>query len=343
MFGIGGATCAGNEGEDTDPFHERGEVSCSRPEVIACGAVGEEQFRASFAGFFLFSGEPVAERGDEIIVGEVVEAFASFVVAFGGEVSRFESFGVSRSDQSKLGVENADEGFEIAGVFLVAGRRQEFGVGAHGSLDFAASLGEECPQDISGSLLVKPVHGAGGGSVEGFFEEGDADARDSSEFGQGGRSPAFVLDHFRKQGEVNGDDAVRTGEFLNGSGDKEFLFLRDLGVLLGESAVGLSDGRQDFFGVIDIEEVDGCDIFAANERDFEFVHEVSDGHPEIVTDTQDRLEVLAVGLAQCQEKIVPVLGIMGMKVLLKLIEDDEQLASAGEDLATADGNQNFDE
>ncbi len=73
-----------------------------------------------------------------------------------------------------------------------------------------------------------------------------------------------------------------------------------------------------------------------DERDFQLPQELSHGHPEIVADHENALQVRAVALAQGAEQIAVLNVLAAVQPLLKLIEHNQHLFSRAEDVPAAE-------
>ena len=81
------------------------------------GPVGQPQLGPAPAGLPLLAGQPVAQRMDQVIVGELVVTLGS---GPDGCDLLGRALGVGRRDQPQLGVEDADQVIEVAGPAGVA-------------------------------------------------------------------------------------------------------------------------------------------------------------------------------------------------------------------------------
>ena len=74
-----------------------------------------------------------------------------------------------------------------------------------------------------------------------------------------------------------------------------------------------------------VEEIDQGDISVRFQVDLQVAHEPGRGHPEIVPDHDDRLDVLAVALPQGGDQLRVLLALPGEEPLLELVEDQQDL------------------
>ena len=74
-----------------------------------------------------------------------------------------------------------------------------------------------------------------------------------------------------------------------------------------------------------VEQVDRGRVLALDEADLQVPHEPGRRHPEVVADHHDRLDVLAVALAQGGDQLRVRLVPPGEQPLLELVEDQQDL------------------
>ncbi len=168
--------------------------------------------------------------------------------------------------------------------------------------------------------------GIGRATVEGFLQERDADSLDSPEFFQRGRRPGLVLDHLREECQADRGYAIVPGQLLDGLANKRSLLGRNFGVIGGKRAVGAADCREDLSGMLDAEEVEGRDVVPGDEPDFQLRREVRDRHPEIVADSKNALQPLAVALSQRAEQVAAFKVGTSVQPLFELVKHDEDLS-----------------
>ena len=97
---------------DVRPLQHRGQVAVLGLGVPERRAFRQPQFGPAAAGLPLLAGQPVPQRVDQVVVGELVVPPAG---PAGGLVLAGRAFGVGRRDQAKLGVEDADQVVEVPG------------------------------------------------------------------------------------------------------------------------------------------------------------------------------------------------------------------------------------
>ena len=89
-----------------------GQVAVLRLRVPDRRAFGQPQLGATAAGLPLLARQPVAQRVDQVIVGELIVSLA--LAARAASLAR-STFRVSRRDQPQFGVEDADHVVEVLG------------------------------------------------------------------------------------------------------------------------------------------------------------------------------------------------------------------------------------
>ncbi len=94
------------------PVEDRRKLPVLGPGVPHGRAIRQQQFRAAPAGLLLFSRQPVAERVDQVVVGELVVEVAQI---------RVVAFRVNGRYEAQLGVQQGEKVLEIACAVLVAG------------------------------------------------------------------------------------------------------------------------------------------------------------------------------------------------------------------------------
>ncbi len=316
-----GPVLAAGQGADVGPFQGGGEVTVLRLCFPERGTLGQAQFGAAPAGLTLLASQPVAERVDEVVVGELVVAAA----AARGRSLAGSAFGVGGGHQPQLGVEDAEEVVEVAGPVGIAGGVAQFLGRLHQALDVGAALGQQGFQDSLRGLLVEAVLGGRGGGAEGLFKEGHADPLRPADGAERGRGPGLPLDHLGEQGEADGDDLAVVREALNRLVEEGVLVGGKVAGLFGQDSVSPAERREHLASVEGIEKVYGGGVVSLDEANFQVSHETGGRHPEVVADHDDRLEVLTVAMAQGRDQLGVGLRPPGEEPLLELVEHEQHL------------------
>src|SRR5262249_29427265 len=98
---------------DTAPLPERRQLTVLPAGVPDSGPVSKQQFAPAPPWFLLFSGKPVPQGWDEVVVGQLVVFLANFLLR---SRSLLTAFRVGRCDEAKFTVQNADEVIKIPGT-----------------------------------------------------------------------------------------------------------------------------------------------------------------------------------------------------------------------------------
>src|SRR5262249_27692919 len=92
-----------------------------------------------------------------------------------------------------------------------------------------------------------------------------------------------------------------------------------------------------------IEEIRRRCIATLDERNLQGVHEPGRRHPKVVAGHDDALHALAITLAESLDELTVLLPALGLKPLLKLVEDDQDLLACRDEAATTQSGQGFNE
>jgi len=92
-----------------------------------------------------------------------------------------------------------------------------------------------------------------------------------------------------------------------------------------------------------IEEIHRGAVRSLEQGDFQFSHEATGDEPEIVTHRHDRLEVLGIAMPKRGDELRANFTALGLKPLLELVEDQQNLAIVCQDAPPAQMRQSFDQ
>ena len=92
-----------------------------------------------------------------------------------------------------------------------------------------------------------------------------------------------------------------------------------------------------------VEEIDNRHVSVGHEVDLEVLHESRGCHPEVIAHHHDRLDVLAVALAQRTDQFRALISATGEEPLLELIKHNEDLAVGGQRVPAPERGQSLDQ
>ena len=190
---------------------------------------GQPQLGPPPAGLPLLAGQPVADRGDEVVVRQlVVPARRSGLLRALG----FGPFGIGRRDQPHLVVEGPQQVAELVRACAVSRRHGQVVMRTHVALDGRAALGEQGFQHALGGLLVTLQRGR----AERLFEECDANPLGATDVLEGRQGPRPALDHLGEQGQADRDHPPILRQSLDGLGEEALLVPGERPIISGQCA-----------------------------------------------------------------------------------------------------------
>ncbi|HEX3657035.1 MAG TPA: hypothetical protein VHV55_14565 [Pirellulales bacterium] len=213
-------------------------------------------------------------------------------------IGAFLAFGVGRRDEPDFAVENANQIGEILGPVGIARGFQQFAVRPHMALDVGARFRQQGLEDRPGRLLMVAVFGRGGGCTECFFKEGDAHALGASDRLERGRRPRPALHHFGEQGQPDADHLAVFRQSSSGLIQKVLVVAASIARLGWQPTVGATKRRQNLARVPQRKQINGLEVLTFDERNIQIPKESGHGHPEIITDHRDALDLASVALPQ---------------------------------------------
>ena len=204
----------------------------------------------------------------------------------------------------------------------------------------ALASGRSDPQDRLRRLLVIAVVRPRPRRAEAVFQELDADPLHPADLAQGRRRPRPPLDHLGEQRQPHRHDpAVRRqpGDRLI---EERLLVARELGRPRRQRFVRPPERRQHPPRVPRLEQVHRRDVPVGDQLDVQLLHEPRRGHPEVVADQAERLDVLAVALPERRDQpVVAPVAAAGEEPLLELVEHQQHLAAGRQPLAVPQKDQ----
>ena len=191
---------------DTEPFGHGRQVAVFWFGVPEGRAFGEFEFRPTAAGFLLFAREPIKERGDEVVVGELVVLLSGTRRADALPLALLLAFGVGGCDESQFAVQNSEQLREVRRTVLVASGLLQCGLRSHAALDVAPEFRQQGLQDSSRGDGMQTVIGIRVAAAESFLQKIHADSLSPPHLDQCAGSPEFGLHHFREQRQPHGNN-----------------------------------------------------------------------------------------------------------------------------------------
>ena len=114
-------------------------------------------------------------------------------------IFNLQSLRVNWSDQSQLGVENAQELLELPRPRGVARGLEQGAMRSHVRLEVGSFLRQQGAQNGPRRLLMEPVLRRGRAHAEGLLQEGDADPLHATQLLEDRGRPGSGLDHLGEQ------------------------------------------------------------------------------------------------------------------------------------------------
>jgi len=320
----------------------------------------QQQLGSAPPRFFLFARQPIAQRLNQVVVRQLVEAGGGWRVAggewrvVGGSHSRsfrssalrkplrmrlMRSDWLSRRDQADFAVEDANQVVEVPAAGGVARCFQQLGMRPHVAFDVGPRIREKAFENFPRCLLVITVFGGSGARTEGFFEKRDTDPGGAAHFLQGGRRPCFAFHHLGKQCQTHGDDLTFLSQARDGLFQEFLLVFGRFPPAFGKLAKGAPECRQNFSRVIQVEQINQRAVLPFDKPDFQFPEETTDGQPEVVPHHDEALHVLTVALPNGLHELTVEFFFPGVEPLLELIEDDQHFFAGRSALPAAQSGQ----
>src|SRR4051812_46906197 len=116
------------------------------------GPLSQTQFGSTSPCLLLLASQPIAQRWNEIVVGQLVE-LGTWIA--GG--IRLKACWVGRCDEPQLSIEDAEKIVELTRTTFIARSCQQFCMRPHMAFDVRANLGQESLEDGARSDLMQSV------------------------------------------------------------------------------------------------------------------------------------------------------------------------------------------
>ena len=186
---------------------------------------------------------------------------------------------------------------------------------------------------------MQPMVRGSGRTAKLFLEEGHSHSTRPANLPECGRRPFFSSDHLGKQAEPDRDDLSPHCQGGDSLFDESRLLPAQLGRSGGKGLEGSAKRGQDPGRMPRLKQIDRRAVLPLGKPYIELLQELGHGHPEVVTDNQQRLHPCAVALSEGFDQPCLLMNGVSMKPLLELVDDDQELAAGRQPVPPADLGQ----